>query len=105
MNRPSAIAAPRPAAPQSRAGASRTLLIAGLLVLLTFGAYWGVGRCGFVNLDDDAYVEYQPMVNQGFRPAAIEWALTSVHSSNWHPLTTLSHLLDCELFGVKPGPM
>ena len=75
------------------------------LVLLTLAAYWGVGRCGFVNLDDDAYVEHQPMVNQGLRPAAVVWAFTAVHSSNWHPLTSLSHMIDCDLFGVRAGPM
>lgn len=81
------------------------LLIVVLLVALSFTAYWSVGRAGFVNLDDDAYVEFQPMVNQGFRPAAVVWALTAVHSSNWHPLTTFSHLLDCELFGLRPAAM
>jgi Tfp pilus assembly protein PilF len=76
-----------------------------LLALVTVAAYWRVGEAGFVNLDDDAYVEHQPLVNQGFRPAAIVWAFTGSHSSNWHPLTTLSHMLDCELFGVRPQPM
>lgn len=76
-----------------------------LLVSITVTAYWSVGRAGFVNLDDDAYVEFQPMVNQGLRSAAIVWAFTAVHSSNWHPLTTLSHILDCELFGLRPEPM
>lgn len=72
---------------------------------MTITAYWGIGRCGFVNLDDDAYVEHQPMVNQGLRPAAIVWAWTAVHSSNWHPLTSLAHIVDCELFGLNPLPM
>ena len=45
------------------------------------------------------------MVNQGLRPAAVVWALTSVHSSNWHPLTSFSHMIDCDLFGVRAGPM
>jgi tetratricopeptide (TPR) repeat protein len=76
-----------------------------LLVLATCLAYWRVGEAGFVNLDDDAYVEFQPMVNQGLRSAGLVWALTGSHSSNWHPLTTLSHMLDCELFGVKAAPM
>src|SRR5207237_3318572 len=33
----------------------------------------------------------------------IGWAFTHVHSHNWHPLTTISHMLDCQLFGVNPG--
>ena len=79
--------------------------IAAALVVLTLLAYWRAGEAGFVNLDDDAYVEQQPLVNLGLRPAGIAWAFTGSHSSNWHPLTTLSHMLDCELFGVRPGPM
>ena len=80
-------------------------LLALALILITVAAYWPAGRNGFVNLDDDAYVEFAPMVNRGFHPAAVAWALTSVHTANWHPLTTLSHMLDCELFGIKPAPM
>jgi Tfp pilus assembly protein PilF len=76
-----------------------------LLALATFVAYWRVGEAGFVNLDDDAYVEHQPMVNQGLRSAGIVWAFTGSHTSNWHPLTTLSHMLDCEVFGVRAAPM
>src|SRR5687767_7611593 len=80
-------------------------LTVALLAVITLLAYWRVGDAGFVNLDDDAYVEHQPLVNQGFRTAGVVWAFTGSHSSNWHPLTTLSHMLDCEIFGVKPGPM
>ncbi len=83
----------------------RPLLIGALLVVATVLAFWRVGDCGFVNLDDDAYVEHQPLVNQGLRSAGLAWAFTGSHSSNWHPLTTLSHMLDCQLFGVRPAPM
>src|ERR1051326_4842744 len=75
------------------------------LAVVTIAAYWRVGQCGFVNLDDDAYVEFQPMVNEGLRSAGIVWAFTAAHSSNWHPLTSLSHMLDCTVFGVSPTPM
>lgn len=86
-------------------GIQRPWLVALAITLATLVAYRDVGVGGFVNLDDDAYVEAQPMVNQGLRPVAWVWAWTSVHSSNWHPLTTLSHMLDCELFGLRPAPM
>ncbi|HWB60445.1 MAG TPA: glycosyltransferase family 39 protein, partial [Chthoniobacteraceae bacterium] len=84
---------------------SATIWICIVLAVLTFAAYWHSGSSGFVNLDDDAYVEFQPMVNRGLRSAAIAWAFTGVHSTNWHPLTSLSLILDCTFFGVKPGPM
>jgi len=45
------------------------------------------------------------MVNQGLRPAALVWAFTATHSNNWHPVTSISHMLDCSLFGLAPGPM
>ena len=75
------------------------------LVIVTLLAYLRAGEAGFVNLDDDAYVEHQPLVNLGLRSAGVAWAFTGSHSSNWHPLTTLSHMLDCELFGVRAAPM
>jgi protein O-mannosyl-transferase len=83
----------------------RVLLAAAFLAVFTLAAYWRAGDAGFVNLDDDAYVEFAPMVNKGIRPAAVVWAFTAIHTSNWHPFTSLSHMLDCHLFGLKPGPM
>jgi Flp pilus assembly protein TadD len=83
----------------------RALLILAALLVATAAAYWQAGDSGFVGYDDPSYVRDEPMVNQGLRPAAVAWAFTSVHSVNWHPLTSLSHMLDCTLFGVRPGPM
>ena len=82
----------------------RTALIVAALVVLTIAAYWHVGACGFVSYDDPTYVVAQPMVNQGLRGAAICWAFTAPHGANWHPLTSLTHMLDCSLFGVNAGP-
>ena len=84
---------------------SPLLWATGLLLLTTLVAYRHVGEFGFVNLDDDAYVEFAPMVNKGVRRAALVWAATSIHTANWHPLTSISHMIDCEIFGVKPAPM
>ena len=83
----------------------RPLLIILALVAVTFATYWPVHDLGFVSYDDTSYVSMQPMVNQGLREAAVCWAFTSVHGANWHPLTSLSHMLDVTLFGVQPGPM
>lgn len=103
------LSAPAAAAPSSApfrpASTPAVWLVVLGLVVVTFLAYWRVGQCGFVNLDDDAYVEHQSLVNQGFRSVALVWAFTGAHSNNWHPLTTLSHILDCELFGVRAAPM
>ncbi|MBI5767255.1 MAG: tetratricopeptide repeat protein [Verrucomicrobia bacterium] len=97
---------PTPIAPVSpRATGARVLGLALLLVAAVVVVYHRVGSHQFVNLDDDAYVEFNPMVNQGLRPAAVAWAFRAAHSGMWHPLTSLSHILDCEFFGVRAGPM
>ncbi len=99
---PDAAPPPGPAAPSRR---FLPLALGALLVVLTILAYMRVGEGGFINLDDDAYVEHQPLVNGGLRFPALVWAWTGTHSNNWHPLTTLSHQLDCEWFGLRPAPM
>jgi Flp pilus assembly protein TadD len=85
---------------------SRPLVILLALAAVTFGTYWQVGGLGFVSYDDTSYVLMQPMVNQGLREAAFYWAWTATHGANWHPLTSLSHMLDCSLLwpsGLTPG--
>ena len=57
----------------------------------------------FVNFDDDTYVYENPEVSQGLTFKGIIWAFTRFHSFNWHPLTWLSHMLDCQLYGSNPG--
>lgn len=78
------------------------LLALGLAVLILV-AFGGALRNGFVNFDDDAYVTENPHVSTGLSIANLRWALTATHSANWHPLTWLSHQLDCELFGLRPA--
>jgi tetratricopeptide (TPR) repeat protein len=57
---------------------------------------------GFVNFDDEVYVYENPVVENGLTWQGTLWAF-SVHSSNWHPLTWLSHMLDCQLYGLQAG--
>jgi tetratricopeptide (TPR) repeat protein len=57
----------------------------------------------FVNFDDDVYVYQNPMVTGGLTPAAVAWAFTHPHQANWHPLTSLSHILDCQFYGLNAG--
>ncbi len=54
--------------------------------------------------DDDAYVTANPHVRSGLTSSNLRWAMTSFEQSNWHPLTWISHMLDCQLFGLNPGP-
>jgi tetratricopeptide (TPR) repeat protein len=57
----------------------------------------------FVNYDDPSYVYENSMVSRGLTLEGVKWAFTSGHARNWHPLTTLSHMLDCQLFGMRAG--
>src|ERR1700730_16981389 len=60
-------------------------------------------RHQFVNYDDGSYVYGNPNIAEGLSLRGVLWAFTHVHSQNWHPLTTISHMLDCQLFGLNPG--
>ena len=53
--------------------------------------------------DDKDYVSDNSIVQKGLTWPGIEWAFTTGYASNWHPLTWLSHMTDCELFGLNPG--
>src|SRR4029077_4471337 len=57
----------------------------------------------FVNFDDDLYVYNAPAIQAGLTLKGIAAAFTSQHARNWHPLTTLSHMLDCQLCGLNAG--
>ena len=57
----------------------------------------------FVNFDDPVYVSENPQIQEGVNWQNVLGAFTRVHSHNWHPSTTMSHMLDCQLFGLKPG--
>ena len=57
----------------------------------------------FVNYDDGTYVYSNPVICGGLSLRNIAWAFTHIHSQNWHPLTTLSHMLDVQLFGLNAG--
>src|SRR5947208_8357965 len=76
-----------------------SFLVCLLLALITCGLYWPVFRHGFINLDDPDYVTGNPRVQAGLALESIRWAFFSFYSSNWHPLTWLSHMLDCQLYG------
>jgi protein O-mannosyl-transferase len=82
---------------------SRPRIIALLLALITLVVFLPVGGFGFVNYDDPDYVTENNFVKNGLNWTDIKWAFTSFHASNWHPLTWISHMADCTLFGINPG--
>ncbi len=78
------------------------LLIYAALAVVTIVAFEQVRLNEFVGYDDDRYVTENPHVKAGMTPESVLWAFTTTRASNWHPLTWLSHMLDCELFGLNP---
>ncbi len=74
-----------------------------LVLLVTAAVYVQVHRHPYFSLDDDGYVSKNVGVNTGLHWSTFEWALTSYYASNWHPLTWISHALDCQLFGLGPA--
>jgi len=74
------------------------------LALATLAVYARAYHYGFIAYDDNTYVYDNPIVKKGLTPAGIAWAFTTFDSANWHPLTWLSHMVDCSFFGVSPGP-
>ena len=73
------------------------------LVAITWAVFGQTLTHDFVNFDDHVYVYENPLVVRGLSPEGIVGAFTHTHSRNWHPLTTLSHMLDCQLYGLNAG--
>lgn len=81
----------------------RTALGCLALIVVVFVAYNTASQNGFIKyLDDDLYITGNSHVRAGLTWATVKWAFTTYAISNWHPLTWLSHALDCQLFGLKP---
>jgi protein O-mannosyl-transferase len=88
-----------------RAPGLRTLLWSLILIAVVLVSYSPVTHNGFLNYDDDRYIVDNSHVRAGLTWATVKWAFTTYEVANWHPLTWLSHALDCQLFGLNPaGP-
>ena len=73
------------------------------LAVMTLGIYAQVIGHQFITLDDPTYIRENPNVNRGVTLAGLAWAFTTFHAANWHPLTWISHMIDCQLFGTNAG--
>jgi tetratricopeptide (TPR) repeat protein len=80
-----------------------TIAVCIVLTLLVWLVFAQTLRYDFVNFDDDRYVYENSEVSRGFTVDGFKWLLTHSHASLWHPLTTLSHMLDCQIYGLKPA--
>ena len=71
------------------------------LTAITLAVFGQTIRYDFVNFDDDLYVYNSPAIKAGLTVKGITFAFISQHAGNWHPLTTVSHMLDCQLYGLN----
>jgi tetratricopeptide (TPR) repeat protein len=82
----------------------RRRLICGLgLTVVTVGLFLPLLSHDFLIYDDDRYVTKNPFVTQGITLHGLKVAFTKAYASNWHPLAWVSHMLDCQLYGLKPA--
>ncbi len=81
----------------------QTVFVVVFLVISTLAVYWQVRGHDFIGFDDNYYVTDNKNVQSGLSWQGVKWAFTTTHAWNWHPLTWLSHMLDCQLFGLNPA--
>jgi len=79
------------------------LLLGLFLMILTFATFEQVRTYDFINYDDNRYITENQHVQSGLTLEGVTWAFTTTHAANWHPLTWLSHMLDCQLYGLNPS--
>ena len=73
------------------------------LAAITWLVFGQTLRHHFVDYDDNTYVYENPVVTSGVTSRGLAWTFTHKDARNWHPLTTISHMVDCQLYGLKPG--
>lgn len=78
-------------------------LICVALAAVTWAVFGQTLAHDFVNFDDHVYVYENSLITRGLSTEGIISAFTHTHARNWHPLTTISHMLDCQLYGLKAG--
>jgi protein O-mannosyl-transferase len=88
-----------------RTAIRNVVLVCVALAAVTIAAYGPSIHAEFVNIDDPTYIAENLRVQRGITLENVNWAFRTFYFSNWHPLTWLSYMLDCELFGVNPQAM
>lgn len=73
------------------------------LALIVWIVFAQTSRFDFINFDDGVYVYKDPVVTRGLTLEGVAAAFSDRHSDNWVPLTTISHMLDCQFFGLDAG--
>ncbi len=81
----------------------KPVILSSVLVFAVLLVYAPTSHHAFLDFDDGQYVTQNQHVRTGFSLSNVAWAFTSFYASNWHPITWLSHMLDCQIFGLNPG--
>src|SRR6266480_3179733 len=89
--------------PHSPALRATILGVSIFLMAITWLVFGETLRHPSINFDDQEYVFENPKINTGLTSTGVLWAFTHSHAENWHPLTSISHMLDCQLFGLQAG--
>jgi protein O-mannosyl-transferase len=80
------------------------LAVCGFLLLAIAAVFGQTVQYDFTDCDDSLYVTENPHVTGGMTAERVVWAFTQSYAANWHPLTWLSHMLDCQFYGLEhPG--
>ncbi len=81
----------------------RITIICLALAAATMALYWPITRHDFVNIDDPRFIFQNPHTQAGLTRGGVVWAFQTFDTENWQPLTWLSHMLDCQMYGLNPG--
>jgi Flp pilus assembly protein TadD len=88
--------------PITRKNVPTQIVVCIILIFVTLVVYYPDREKEFINFDDDVYILNNKFVNSGLRLENVKWAFSSTLHEHWHPLTWLSFMLDCQIFGLDP---
>ena len=106
LSMPGAPAQPKMNAPPGAAGRGDVWRAVAIGILLVVGCllfYSPTLRQGFSCVDDPVFIYNEPHVMQGLSWSGLRWAFTNGPWGEWYPLSMLSHMLDCQLYGKEPA--
>jgi Flp pilus assembly protein TadD len=79
------------------------LIVSVMLAVAVLAVYAPAARYDFIALDDAQYVRDNENINHGFTWPGVKWVFENIVAGNWHPVTMLSHMADCQIYGLSPG--
>jgi protein O-mannosyl-transferase len=90
-------------APGAAGNGYQVVAVCGLLLLAVGLVFGQTVHHDFINLDDSATVYLNRHISDGLTPQAVQWAFLHRYAGTWAPLTWVSHMLDCQLYGLNAG--